>query len=503
MNKLLVLGACCFLLCQSLIAQNASELRIDSVLIDDLLFLPDPELQQQTAEEVIGLLSPEVPFRAVSNLPQGVDSVYWRVSFDYDDDGDFTDFEDPFGPSVLYESGAISAGSTPSVFLFFQGLNELPPNARRTLRIEVVEDPTDFGTEASSIFNVIMEGPGGRVTTADKKKGSGSSGERVVSLSGCRYMGVLQNNTLQSEIYNWRPTNTTCLATVELVAARIYRLSDPTTPYRTMDLRPTIGVDQNEVELTVPISGGTGVLTYNRSTQFDLAVGQSGVFTLNLPINAIDPSQISAIAIDINYEDCNTNEEFVLVTDSLCFGCNDFILYDRHSSSPVPDVGKEETQLPALTYRAKRIEARDSVMVRSGDSTEFVVNNDGFIHVTAETKVEQSAYFWAHKEVVCPIMVSSTTDITEGARVALDRFIISPNPAYETVEVFIDLTKQSALTIAVYDLLGRRRLLILNNEWQQEGSQSYSMNISSLEAGLYYCRVLVDGQIYIKSIIKV
>jgi hypothetical protein len=269
-----------------------------------------------------------------------------------------------------------------------------------------------------------------------------------------------------------------------------------------MDLRPTIGVDQNEVELTVPISGGTGVLTYNRSTQFDLAVGQSGVFTLNLPINAIDPSQISAIAIDINYEDCNTNEEFVLVTDSLCFGCNDFILYDRHSSSPVPDVGKEETQLPALSYRAKRIEARDSVMVRSGDSTEFVVNNDGFIHVTAETKVEQSAYFWAHKEVVCPIMVSSTTDITEGARVALDRFIISPNPAYETVEVFIDLTKQSALTIAVYDLLGRRRLLILNNEWQQKGSQSYSMNISSLEAGLYYCRVLVDGQIYIKSLIK-
>jgi len=494
MKKIFFLGLLGIVLSNALQGQTSDSLQIDSVLIDNILFLPDPDSMQQTADQVIGLTSREIPFRAVSNMPVGVNNVYWRVSFDYDDDGDFYEIETPFGNSILYESGAIPTGSTPNIFLIFQNLDSLPPNALRTLRVEVAEDPADFGTDDSNIFNIQAAGPGDRVTSADKSTGGkGTRGEE----ENCKYFGVLQEGILESYVYNWRLYSNyqkPCTATIQFEEAEIYTLANSSVPCKILYLSPG-GTDAANIAIE------TSTTAFGSSSIFTLEVGEKAGFKIILPTYCLPSTQISKIKLKITYMDCESASS--VRVDSICFGCIDKITYSDHSSNPASLIGITETQLPRLTYADQGIEMFSNVTTLANDSTELVVNDNGYISAKGGTWVQQGGYFWAHKEKVCPLdTLTSTTAVFEEEKEEIDVFNISPNPTYEVFNLEVELVRNSRLSIVLYDLMGRQQLVFMKQKLQSKGKHNYSVDFSKLEAGLYYCQVIIEGKIYTKNIVK-
>ena len=79
---------------------------------------------------------------------------------------------------------------------------------------------------------------------------------------------------------------------------------------------------------------------------------------------------------------------------------------------------------------------------------------------------------------------------------------LSPVPFLNQFEVGFSLTKAGAVTVELFDEVGRRVQTVLTNKAFGVGSQSVTVDGSRLRAGLYLATVTIDGQVVSKRTIK-
>jgi len=81
-----------------------------------------------------------------------------------------------------------------------------------------------------------------------------------------------------------------------------------------------------------------------------------------------------------------------------------------------------------------------------------------------------------------------------------NQFILSPNPAKNSVAIHFSLEATTNLIVSVYDALGRQQLYV-NNGIQPKGDGIMVLNISKLRAGSYFLRVITDNNNYSSTLI--
>ncbi|MCL5992139.1 MAG: T9SS type A sorting domain-containing protein [Bacteroidetes bacterium] len=70
---------------------------------------------------------------------------------------------------------------------------------------------------------------------------------------------------------------------------------------------------------------------------------------------------------------------------------------------------------------------------------------------------------------------------------------LSPNPAYDNVDITYNIFKASSVTLSITDNLGKNIVEFINNEYYEQGSYNKIYNLSYLSSGVYYCTLKTDG----------
>jgi hypothetical protein len=78
-----------------------------------------------------------------------------------------------------------------------------------------------------------------------------------------------------------------------------------------------------------------------------------------------------------------------------------------------------------------------------------------------------------------------------------DRFTLYqnyPNPFNPTTQIDFYLTEPSIVTLKIYNILGQEVATLANREDMEDGMQTLEFNASSLSSGVYFYRIIAEGQ---------
>jgi len=81
--------------------------------------------------------------------------------------------------------------------------------------------------------------------------------------------------------------------------------------------------------------------------------------------------------------------------------------------------------------------------------------------------------------------------------------VVRPNPFLETFEVAIELNQGAIVSIDLYNVFGQHILTIQDGASKEEGLVNYSVNASTLPAGVYMIHVVINGKAFEKRIVKI
>jgi hypothetical protein len=73
-----------------------------------------------------------------------------------------------------------------------------------------------------------------------------------------------------------------------------------------------------------------------------------------------------------------------------------------------------------------------------------------------------------------------------------------PNPFNPSTSIQIDLVERASVTLEVYNLLGQR-IAVLVNQQMPAGSFKVNFDASGLSSGMYFYRVQADGQSFARK----
>jgi len=76
-----------------------------------------------------------------------------------------------------------------------------------------------------------------------------------------------------------------------------------------------------------------------------------------------------------------------------------------------------------------------------------------------------------------------------------------PNPVISQTKIRVDLGKASKLSVVVYSLSGKQ-IAVLENSNKPAGTYQIEWIPGNIPAGTYYYKVIIDGQVQTKTMIK-
>ncbi len=78
----------------------------------------------------------------------------------------------------------------------------------------------------------------------------------------------------------------------------------------------------------------------------------------------------------------------------------------------------------------------------------------------------------------------------------------APNPFTATTAISYTLPKTSEVSLAIYDNTGRQVMTLIDQSMQDAGYHQYDLSGDTLPSGIYYCRLIADGQVHSLKIIR-
>jgi photosystem II stability/assembly factor-like uncharacterized protein len=98
-------------------------------------------------------------------------------------------------------------------------------------------------------------------------------------------------------------------------------------------------------------------------------------------------------------------------------------------------------------------------------------------------------------------LYNSTTGIDENAEDE-NRLTVFPNPSSQSISISFTTSESIQGEILIYDLLGKVVKAVLVNQQVSAGEHLYTVDVSSLNAGAYICKVNFEGTIKSKLFVK-
>jgi len=77
----------------------------------------------------------------------------------------------------------------------------------------------------------------------------------------------------------------------------------------------------------------------------------------------------------------------------------------------------------------------------------------------------------------------------------------TPNPTSSNVNVIYSLNATGTVSMALYDLMGRRVMNLLDNTEQTQGRYKIPTDVSALPGGVYCCTLTVNGQTFTQKLL--
>lgn len=94
------------------------------------------------------------------------------------------------------------------------------------------------------------------------------------------------------------------------------------------------------------------------------------------------------------------------------------------------------------------------------------------------------------------------TGIMDDLLSSADGFTVYPNPSKGSITISFTLSQSANTEMALYDMLGKTVKVILNTQKLSSGEYNYSIDVSSLEPGVYLCKLNTDGVVTSKMLVK-
>ncbi|MFH1052106.1 MAG: lamin tail domain-containing protein [bacterium] len=143
----------------------------------------------------------------------------------------------------------------------------------------------------------------------------------------------------------------------------------------------------------------------------------------------------------------------------------------------------------------------DSIAIYSVDGKTLV---DMIAYKSQQTDVSwgrrpDGAYSWMLFYTPTPGKTNSPIDVEDYfSNIEISNF---PNPFNEKTEITVILNKNSNITLAVYDIFGRKIEDIFSG-YLNQGKHNFRLNSVKLQSGMYFCRMQSDGYNIIQKIIR-
>jgi len=96
---------------------------------------------------------------------------------------------------------------------------------------------------------------------------------------------------------------------------------------------------------------------------------------------------------------------------------------------------------------------------------------------------------------------NSVTGIAEDLLRNTIDFNIYPNPIGDKSTIAFSLVNNATVSLSMFDILGKQVSRIADGERLSNGSHSYSFSGSGLSSGIYFVKLMVDDQLFVKKVI--
>lgn len=165
-------------------------------------------------------------------------------------------------------------------------------------------------------------------------------------------------------------------------------------------------------------------------------------------------------------------------------------------------VYESEADLPELTQASESITVEGEVVIVENTKVIFRTLPEGYIHLNGHFQVTQGAYFHAHKADFEPneLLESRRSAVGANLEIKLNSY---PNPFTEHLFLAFQLLQTSEITINLFDANGRLIQQLVREKILEAGSQQIEIDASNFIAGIYHAQLIIEGQIFQTSIVKV
>lgn len=177
-----------------------------------------------------------------------------------------------------------------------------------------------------------------------------------------------------------------------------------------------------------------------------------------------------------------------------------FVFYDRRNyNDNNTDVFMAVSDDGGLTFENFKVSDSPFVPVPSvffGDYTNVSAHNNVIRPIWTRLHQNQLSIMTA---IVNPLLLKPDVPIVQQAENAS----AFPNPFAGNTTISFKVHHQSQVTLAVYDIVGRQVLNIIDHEWIGPGKYIREFNAESLmlKAGVYYFRLCIDNNETVKRIV--
>ncbi len=169
---------------------------------------------------------------------------------------------------------------------------------------------------------------------------------------------------------------------------------------------------------------------------------------------------------------------------------NNQIYYDYNCTAPIVSIASEPYSDLTL--------GQDAVVnMRSKKAVQLVGANNGGFH-TAEYS---DFHAWIDTDLPAAPKLAGNYYSTSIELPKVEFLSLSPNPTTNFAKIEFFLPQEAEVTVSIYDLLGRRVLLLLNSEVYQPGNNFFAFSTSELHEGEYYCRLQVGNYVSSRKLI--
>ena len=126
--------------------------------------------------------------------------------------------------------------------------------------------------------------------------------------------------------------------------------------------------------------------------------------------------------------------------------------------------------------------------------TDIDADTDGDLFVG---NVKGGMYYWENRDIVG---VNTISDIIPVSNSLYQNF---PNPFNPSTSIRFDLTKNSRVSLNIYDITGKLVNTLLNDEFVEAGTKEFKVDMSNFPSGIYYYKLSSDNFSQTKKMILV